>query len=320
MWNLFRKKTLTLEERTKAFWQWFEKNEETLCLFASEPHRVCKLVSKELAKVKPLAFEFGPGTNGKSDFIISADGIRKDFPSVAALCKAAPELQKWNIIAFRQHQQIQGTILTHGISVDIDDCAFAAEKTEEGLIDLVLYMKGLTPQTFEAYGTAGFLLLDTMLGEFDVATKLGGIDFEPLSDLTLQEKQLTPLTQLSTRLEELQTPTSKFSIEGAWQGNYKYDLPEGQADSNEFPFRAQIKITNDYLEGTMEDNSNLGQARLFGLCKDSIVIFEKTYDTTNKDPVIYQGRIAADGQSLSGKWDIESKRTATGGLWSMQRE
>lgn len=320
MWNVFNRTKAPLAKRAEVFWQWFAKNESTLSNYASDSksaERAISLVAKELNKVHPLAFEFGGGSGDKLDFTISADGMKKDFPTVAALCKAAPQLPRWNIVAFRQRKEESGGVIhTHGVSVNIDECAFSAERTEEGMVDLVLYMKGLTQDTYEAYGSAGFLILDSMLGEFDVTTKVGAIEFEVLTDETMREKKLTPLRELRRIFDGMQTtsPSTK-NVGGDWSGYYHY-----AADAKQFHFKAQLKLTDGYLEGTMDDNSDLGEASISGLIRDSIIVFQKTYDRSDLDPVIYHGRIESDGKSMSGKWQLEGQLQSLEGVWFMQHE
>lgn len=78
-----------------AFWNWFQKNEATLFDFEKDQERIFDRLSAELQKIDPnLTFEFGPQDNGRREFTISADGIRKAFPAVEKLYAAAPSMPR----------------------------------------------------------------------------------------------------------------------------------------------------------------------------------------------------------------------------------
>jgi hypothetical protein len=58
---------------------------------------------------------------------------------------------------------------------------------------LKVCVKGLTKENEDIYGMAGFLLLDTVIGEYDVMTTLGNIKFEPLPQDRIGLKPLSAL-------------------------------------------------------------------------------------------------------------------------------
>lgn len=81
--------------REKAFWDWFQANDERLYNFERDQEPTFDLLQTELQKVdKNLTFEFGPVENGRREFIISAGGIREAFPKVESLYATAPVLSR----------------------------------------------------------------------------------------------------------------------------------------------------------------------------------------------------------------------------------
>jgi hypothetical protein len=83
-----RRAGLTPEQ---AFWNWFQKNEDSLFDFEKNQAEIFDRLSTELHKIDPnLTFEFGPKENDRREFTISADGIRKAFPAVEKLFASAP--------------------------------------------------------------------------------------------------------------------------------------------------------------------------------------------------------------------------------------
>ncbi len=126
-----------------------------------------------------LTFELSGSMDSIREFIISADGNRKLFSTVLRLVSAAPVLPGWKFIAFRQNKDTHFLLTFRGIKLSGDDIWFKTTPNWEKL-DLVLYIKGLTRRNHEAIVHASFIMLDNALGEYDVETKIGSIDCQPL--------------------------------------------------------------------------------------------------------------------------------------------
>ncbi|WP_049794645.1 hypothetical protein [Methylomonas methanica] len=78
----------------QEFWQWFEKNIDTLNRFEPGMEAVLDSISKALASYNPnLAFEISQPNNGVREFVISAEGVLDEFQSVIDLYEAKPELE-----------------------------------------------------------------------------------------------------------------------------------------------------------------------------------------------------------------------------------
>ncbi len=85
----------------KLFWKWFAKNEAKIYSFESDQERVLDSISERLGRYKKeLVFEISQVTNGKREFIISADGLSELFSAVEALSQAAPDLERWVVYPF----------------------------------------------------------------------------------------------------------------------------------------------------------------------------------------------------------------------------
>lgn len=322
MWNLLNKAE-PFTKKAERFWAWFARNEDSLAASSADQKQVNKVVaqiSKELDKVQRLAFEFGGENGGKINLVISADGIKKDFPTVASLCKLAPPLRRWNVIAFRDRKpEFNGTLQANGMEFGVDSCAFKLTHGENGLIDLILYMPGLTDATYAACGSIGFLLLDAILGEFDVATKLGVIDFEPLTDEVKLAEKPASLLELREAFDAMQQVLVEvMDCSGTWQGRYQYVNAE-TAIMQDFPFSAKFSLSGEYLSGTMSDNSDLGEASISGLVRGNVIVFEKAYGRPELDKVLYYGRINSEGKSMAGRWQLDGKRQSLDGAWSAEK-
>lgn len=172
---------LTLEVNASVnenFWKWFQKNSEVIFYFEKNQEKVFDNLSTALSKVDPeLTFEFSSlQKNGKREFIISANGMKSSFSSVESLFDTAPILKKWKIIKFKQRHPKSTYLSYEGTSMNHTD-VFYNLYNDEGKLGIILFFDNYNQAEYEKYVSIGFLLLDQILGEYDVATKLGFIEF-----------------------------------------------------------------------------------------------------------------------------------------------
>lgn len=169
----------------RDFWQWFSSHEaeyfnlDTAHDDALRESRFDDL-SAHLQEVNPeLTFEFGPVEGGRRDLVLSAGGVRRAFPAVEALAKAAPALPHFKIVAFRPRRSPLYGIEMQGVTIKPSEVRVRMQP-EGDKIGLVLYLKGYREEEKDTYAQLGFLLLDQALGERDVETRVGTIAFEAL--------------------------------------------------------------------------------------------------------------------------------------------
>src|SRR6266851_340996 len=176
----------------QAFWNWFQKNDDDLFDFEKDRERIFDRLSTEIHKVDPnLTFEFGPKENGRREFTISADGIRKAFPAVEKLYDAAPPLPRWKLQKFRQRRE-PSDISFRGIKVTASSVTVELRKTGEK-VNLELFIPGYTETNRETYLSITFLLLDQALGEYDVETRVGEISVKGFSQVPAKACSLKDL-------------------------------------------------------------------------------------------------------------------------------
>lgn len=195
---IFKKKT-----KYDLFWEWFLENEEMIFDNVEENGtEISVMIQNELTKVsQDLCFEI-PFLieNDKRDFIISADGIEQVFPEVVALKEHAPESRLFHIIAFRPrtHQKDQ-VVEMDGIFVSYEDVYFQYELTDLP-IDINVYIKDYDGED-NRYVHAYFILLDTLVGEYDAVTLIGDTHVYPLNEEEMDD--LIPITRIVTLLDDL---------------------------------------------------------------------------------------------------------------------
>ena len=148
---------------------------------------------KELQTIdENLAFEFSPVlSNGKREFVITAQGTKKAFPAVTKLVNAAPSFQNWIIVAFRQPKLDYANILVSNIQLNVNDGFFLYRKSNRK-VDIELHLRGY--QKTEEWEEVAYLLLDAVIGEYATETKIGGISIKQLNVSDIPT--LYPITEL----------------------------------------------------------------------------------------------------------------------------
>lgn len=162
----------------QQFWRWFEKNEKMLFELEKDRERIFDELTKQMEKVHPdLTFEFSPvKDNGKREFVISAGGVKKAFPAVEALFGSAPTLARWQYIKYRPRRSPLNDLEYGGKSIKADNVHYGMYKDGEK-VGIVLFFDGYNEKEKSIFGNIGYLFLDEALGEYDIETKIGFIEF-----------------------------------------------------------------------------------------------------------------------------------------------
>jgi hypothetical protein len=171
------------DRRTKeeVFWDWFADRQKDYYMDSVNTELYNQL-SRQLHKVDPgLTFEFSPiHDDGSKELMISAAGIKERFPVVIKLVNKAPTFKKWKIQAFRQRVPDNYDRVNYGnLILSYDDIYFRSEKDGDK-IGVEFFIKNYKDNN--EYGNAIFLLLDQLLGEYDVETKIGWMENKELNE------------------------------------------------------------------------------------------------------------------------------------------
>jgi len=183
------------------FWNWFTKNQDMIFNFEKDTETVFDKLSFQMNKVNPeLTFEFGPiKTSGKREFVISAGGIKSAFSSVESLFGAAPESEKWIFVKYRQRRSPLNDLEYGGISIAANDVHYQLYKDGDKL-GIIIFLDGYDESQHNLYGHLGFLFLDEALGEYDIETKVGFIEFHNRE--SEQYDGALPLSELAGAFDE----------------------------------------------------------------------------------------------------------------------
>jgi len=192
-----------MDLKQQKFWEWFSKNQEKLYNTELQNHdlqnQYFNELSDELGKIHPdLVFEFTPIQENKiKEFTISADGIEELFPIVISLIDKAPNIDKWKISAFRQRIAGDGLAIKFGeLSIGYDDMYFRYIE-ENGKLGIELNIRHYTEEPMMQ--NAIYILLDSLIGEYDVVTKIDWIDWVKLNENDIEN--LAPIKDLKVLID-----------------------------------------------------------------------------------------------------------------------
>jgi len=185
------------------FWKWFTKHQEELFHFEKNQDSLFTQLSLKLKSVNEnLVFEFGPIRNDRREFCISADGLKDAFPAVIDLVEKAPDLPSWEFYAFRQ--RVPGDIIKikmGDVDLGYDDIYFRYGEDEDGeKMGIELNIRNYDSEK-KTTKNAAFILLDGLIGEYDMETRISWIDFVKLEEENIEK--LFPLIELRNLVDLL---------------------------------------------------------------------------------------------------------------------
>jgi len=173
--NIFKSKS-----KEESFWEWFLKNEPALYYGTDdelERERIFDGLSDKIKSIDDnLVYAFSPVKEGEvKEFVISADGLKESFPQVIKLIDAAPTHPNWNFLAFRQPNTGDDLILSMGdLEIGYNDIYYRYAEQESNL-HLELNIRDFDQSEFQQ--NAIYILLDSLIGEYDVAMEIDSIDW-----------------------------------------------------------------------------------------------------------------------------------------------
>ncbi len=162
---LFSKKIRTPQD----FWNWFKKNSSDYKnLNLVETKKKTKLIEDFKNKLDSinsnLYFEIGDGEN-VSELIISAGGNTDYFKEVLNLVESAPSINGWSIRAFKPPMGSSFKLTYEGIEIDTSKIWFNIDLKEEDGYSIRIYFQNYSPSNHNKFVAAGWIVLDTILGE-----------------------------------------------------------------------------------------------------------------------------------------------------------
>ena len=189
------------------FWTWFANPDGqqvmagVLSADGKSSESAQKALSESLQRVS-ADLVWGVGGGNESDprmvFEISAGGLSSLATEVMALVDAAPEFTNWKIVAFKQPQPDFAVSIGHGLeSIDSNTVKVWATPQGDGHYDLQVFLP--VPADFPAkmLPEVGFIMLDHVLGEYAVMTRIGDLKFQ---SILVAPPGVIPLSKFANQL------------------------------------------------------------------------------------------------------------------------
>lgn len=167
-----------------AFWQWFAQNAERAGTLnrqlqdGGDPELLVRPLFNALQRYDGgLSLLVGKADTGENELVLSADGVVAGFPAVTRLAGAAPSIPGWRVTAFKPRIEGATQISINGQTIGPQSATYVAQHDVlRGKLNLDISLPWLGDITEEAQTQIVFLLLDNLLGEYDVATAIGHIE------------------------------------------------------------------------------------------------------------------------------------------------
>ena len=123
-------------EKSTKFWKWFTDNYKAYTFLASlEQAAKEELLNNLLVQLHKycdeLYFEIGGFPDKQQELIITAEGNKEYFANVEQLIAAAPSIQGWVFIAFKQPTNDPFKSKWGNIELDTNDVAFIPLQSED---------------------------------------------------------------------------------------------------------------------------------------------------------------------------------------------
>ena len=178
---------------TDKFWKWFCDNNEQLTMLDDLDENVANTLLEDMQKAldgycEGLTYEIGDQTPNGRTVTFSAEGDIDLFKYVTDLVEAAPDLDWWEFVAFKQPKG-------KGLKVTFDKYRFDTKKMyfmeleNEESPDMVGLRVALeNPVEDDDDQLVGvYVTIEALIGEFDCATLIGYLDVCPIPAEPLKE-------------------------------------------------------------------------------------------------------------------------------------
>ena len=206
-------------EKIEKFWQWFQDHNEQLIalgdLVDKEREELLKALQYQLIKYcDGLTYEMGDPTADGRTLTFTAEGDTDLFRYVVELVDAAPDLDWWQFVAFKQPMGVDLKVRFDKMLFETKKMYFqqleceeepemlglriAVDRSEVGSRKSEKTDSNLQPPTSdleEDFQVGVYVTLEALMGEFDCATLIGYMEtvpvpeepfkagFQPLDDL-----------------------------------------------------------------------------------------------------------------------------------------
>lgn len=184
MFSLFRRKDNAITPEQK-FWDWFIANKKKIEKFIDSDHSdysVYHLLTKKMNtyhdKIVP---ELTKTKDDKYVLIITPDGIKSGIEPTKTLAAAKPDIDNWIVEKFRQPCD-ETTLELNGVTYPSSDIEIVPKiDPEKEEVHIYVFIRSMDKDP-KKYQHLAFLYLDHILGEYNMLTRVGYIEFKHLDE------------------------------------------------------------------------------------------------------------------------------------------
>lgn len=169
-------------EKTEEFWQWFVAHAEELTAIGDleaegQSALMGDLRSRLNRYCEGLDVELGEATASGRTLTFTAEGDTDLFRYVVELVDAAPDVDWWNFVAFKQPLGTQLKVRFGRYLFETQKMYFQQLECEEEpeMLGLRVAVDGNRPDD-EDFQVGVYVTLEALIGEFDCATLIGYLD------------------------------------------------------------------------------------------------------------------------------------------------
>lgn len=190
----------TKKDPVVAFWTFFEANQDRFRSPPPDRAAMDRLQSLLSAIQAGLVFEFSLEGGKLTSLAISAEGNKALFPAVIRVVEAAPALDGWKIVPFRQPGEADACIQLGNTKLEGSHIWFSANATGREA-SVTLHVHGMTKENHRALTPPVLVLLDNAVGEL-AAASIASVDFAPCPT-DPRASGLKPLSELAEFVRSL---------------------------------------------------------------------------------------------------------------------
>lgn len=175
-------------EKTEKFWQWFQDHNEQLIALGDLDEKgrteLENALQYQLTKYcEGLTYELGDPTADGRTLTFTAEGDTDLFRYVVELVDAAPDLDWWQFVPFKQPKGTELKVHFDRMVFDTRKMYFQQLECEEEpeMLGLRIAVEGSRPED-EDFQVGVYVTLEALIGEFDCATLVGYMETVAVPD------------------------------------------------------------------------------------------------------------------------------------------
>ncbi len=175
-------------EKKEIFWQWFTDHNDELVALGDlddkQRHELENALQYQLTKYcDGLTYDIGNATANGRTLTFTAEGDTDLFRYVVELVDAAPDLDWWEFVAFKQPMGTELKVRFDRYLFDTRKMYFQQLECEEEpeMLGLRIAVEGSKPDD-EDFQVGVYVTLEALMGEFDCATLIGYMETVPVPE------------------------------------------------------------------------------------------------------------------------------------------